>query len=160
MEPGPPTEGSVDKSNMEQQYMSLTPEVKADLEHLAAHSSSEEERTQAQEALRELEERAAEQASPGQLYLRARRGLPVRSSTADNIKNGNGTAFETVQKNLEDVLNATRGDRLARIDEGTVGKFPIALHDHPLLPQFRSVERFNQGCFTVRGWLSKRSAVP
>ena len=102
--------------------MSLTPEVKADLEHLAAHSSSEEERTQAQEALRELEERAAEQASPGQLYLRARRGLPVRSSTADNIKNGNGTAFETVQKNLEDVLNATRGDRLARIDEGTVGK--------------------------------------
>ncbi|XRB00613.1 integrase catalytic domain-containing protein [Pycnococcus provasolii] len=46
----------------------------------------------------------------------------VRSSTADNIKNGNGTAFETVQKNLEDVLNATRGDRLARIDEGTVGK--------------------------------------
>ena len=50
----------MDKSNMEQQYMSLTPEVKADLERLAAHSSSEEERKQAQEALKELEERAAE----------------------------------------------------------------------------------------------------
>ncbi|XRA98748.1 hypothetical protein NFJ02_06g124470 [Pycnococcus provasolii] len=117
MEPGLSTEGSVAKPG-KMEHMSLTPEVKADLERLAAHSTNEEERTQAQAALKELEERTAEQASPGQLYLRARRGLPERSSTADNENGGTDPAFDAIKQNLEEVLDATRAERLANIGKG------------------------------------------
>ena len=80
MEPGLDTEGSVSKPTEGQamEQMSLTPDIKADLERLAAHSSNEEERKQAQAALKELEERTTEQLTPGQRYLRARHGLSAR----------------------------------------------------------------------------------
>ena len=107
------TEGSVAKHGNNMEQMSLTPEVKADLERLAAHSLNEEERKQAQAALKELEERAGGAhcragLTRTTLSARASRSArsPVRSSTADNA-NGGTDISNNISTNLH-----TRIERL------------------------------------------------